>query len=90
MPRSNPVFARHPCDRTGGASPYHRVRPAVNHALITGAAPLDKNKNGTYKNIQKTTEVLMLSFLKDALAFITIAGFSVASLGWMDIASRLV
>lgn len=32
----------------------------------------------------------MLSFVKDALAFITIAGFSVASLSWMDIASRLV
>ena len=32
----------------------------------------------------------MLSFVKDALAFITIAGFSFASLGWMDIAARLV
>jgi len=51
---------------------------------------LDKNKNGTYKNIHETTEVPMLSFLKDALAFITIAGFSVASLSWMDIAARLV
>jgi hypothetical protein len=32
----------------------------------------------------------MLTFLKDAAAFITIAGFSVASLSWMDIAARLV
>jgi len=32
----------------------------------------------------------MLTFLKDMLAFVTIAGFSVASLTWVDIASRLV
>ncbi len=32
----------------------------------------------------------MLSFLKDMLAFATICGFSLASLTWMDIASRLV
>jgi hypothetical protein len=32
----------------------------------------------------------MLSFLKDGLAFITIAGFSAVSLGWMDIAARLM
>jgi hypothetical protein len=62
----------------------------VNHIFIAAPFRLDKNKIETYKNIPKTTEVLMLSFLKDALAFITIAGFSVASLGWMDIASRLV
>jgi hypothetical protein len=62
----------------------------VNHIFIAARFRLDKNKIETYKNIPKTTEVLMLSFLKDALAFITIAGFSVASLGWMDIASRLV
>ena len=58
--------------------------------LIAAPVRLDKNKNGTYKNIHETTEVPMLSFLKDALAFITIAGFSAASLSWMDIASRLV
>jgi hypothetical protein len=58
--------------------------------LIAAPMRLDKNKNGTYKNVPETTEVLMLTFLKDALAFITIAGFSVASLGCMDIASRLV
>lgn len=32
----------------------------------------------------------MLTFFKDLLAFATIAGFSVASLTWMDIATRLV
>jgi hypothetical protein len=32
----------------------------------------------------------MLTFLKDALAFATIAGFSVGALTWMDIAARLV
>jgi hypothetical protein len=58
--------------------------------LLTATAALDKNKIETYKNVPETTEVSMLSFLKDALAFITIAGFSVASLSWMDIASRLV
>jgi hypothetical protein len=62
----------------------------VNHMLVAPPMRLDKNKNGTYKNIHETKEVLMLTFLKDALAFITIAGFSVASLSWMDIAARLV
>ena len=32
----------------------------------------------------------MLSFVKDLLAFVTICGFSVASLTWMDIDARLV
>lgn len=32
----------------------------------------------------------MFAFVKDLLAFIALAGFSVASLTWMDIASRLV
>lgn len=58
--------------------------------LIAGPIRLDKNKMETYKNVSETTEVPMLSFLKDAAAFISIAGFSVASLGWMDIAARLV
>jgi hypothetical protein len=69
---------------------YNRIRLAVNHVLIADTSPVDKNKKETYKNVPETTEVSMLSFLKDALAFITIAGFSVASLSWMDIAARLV
>jgi hypothetical protein len=32
----------------------------------------------------------MLAFVKDLLALVTVAGFSLASLGWLDIASRLV
>lgn len=32
----------------------------------------------------------MLSFVKDLLAFVALAGFSVASLTWMDLAARLV
>ena len=32
----------------------------------------------------------MLSFLKDLLAFLALGGFSIASLAWIDIASRLV
>jgi hypothetical protein len=58
--------------------------------VIAPPIGLDKNETKTYKNIPETTEVQMLSFLKDAAAFITIAGFSVASLSWMDIAARLV
>jgi hypothetical protein len=76
MPRS------HAARRPGGAR--------VNHIVIATPFRLDKNKRETYKNIQATMEVSMLTFLKDALAFITIAGFSVASLSWMDIAARLV
>jgi hypothetical protein len=32
----------------------------------------------------------MIAFAKDLLAFVALAGFSVAALTWMDIASRLV
>ena len=32
----------------------------------------------------------MLTFIKDLLALTVICGFSVASLTWMDIASRLM
>ena len=32
----------------------------------------------------------MLTFVKDLLAFVTICGFSVASLTWMDMVARLV
>ena len=32
----------------------------------------------------------MLTFFKDLLAFLVLGGFSVASLTWVDIASRLV
>jgi hypothetical protein len=66
------------------------ILTGVNHILIAALIRLDKNKIETYKNVSETTEVNMLSFLKDALAFATIAGFSLASLTWMDIAARLV
>jgi hypothetical protein len=32
----------------------------------------------------------MLAFVKDLLAMLALCGFSVASLAWMDFASRLV
>lgn len=62
----------------------------VNHGFMARRPPLDKNKLRTYKNGTETLEVPMLSFVKDLLAFVTICGFSVASLTWMDIAARLV
>ena len=51
---------------------------------------LDGNKNGTYKNEQQTTEADMLSFVKDAMAMVTLVGFTGGVLAWMDMASRLV
>ena len=51
---------------------------------------LDQNKRRTYKNIIATTEVDMLNFLKDAMALVTIIGFTGALMAWMDMASRLV
>lgn len=51
---------------------------------------LDKNELRTYKNETKTTEVSMLSFVKDLLAFLVLGGFSVGALSWMDVAARLV
>ncbi len=51
---------------------------------------LDKNRIRTYENGAETQAIYMLAFLKDMLAFVTICGFSVASLTWMDIAARLV
>jgi hypothetical protein len=35
-------------------------------------------------------EVEMLSFVKDAMAMITLVGFTGALLVWMDVGSRLV
>jgi hypothetical protein len=51
---------------------------------------LDRNKTRTYKNGTKPQEVPMIAFIKDLLAFLALGGFSLASLTWMDIASRLV
>jgi hypothetical protein len=51
---------------------------------------LDQNKVRTYKNKTATTEVEMLTFLKDAMAMVALCGFTGATLAWMDMASRLV
>ena len=51
---------------------------------------LDENKDRTYKNKTQTAEGAMLVFLKDAIALVSIIGFTGASLTWMDMASRLV
>jgi len=51
---------------------------------------LDQNELRTYKNKTATTEFRMLSFLKDALAMVTLCGFTGMTLLWMDMASRLV
>jgi hypothetical protein len=51
---------------------------------------LDVNKKKTYKNKIATTEVSMLTLLKDMMALVALAGFSAATLTWMDMASRLV
>jgi hypothetical protein len=51
---------------------------------------LDKNKRGTYKNIQLTRRFKMAMFLKDLMAFVALGAFGVATLTWMDMLSRLV
>jgi len=51
---------------------------------------LDQNELRTYKNKTATTEVKMLTFLKDAMAMVALCGFTGATLAWMDMASRLV
>ena len=51
---------------------------------------LDENKSRTYKNTTATTEVEMLSFVKDMMAMIALIGFTGATVTWMDMASRLV
>ncbi len=51
---------------------------------------LDENKCRTYKNTTATTEVEMLSFVKDMLALVALIGFTGAAMTWMDMASRLV
>ena len=51
---------------------------------------LDQNIVRTYKNKTATTEVQMLTFLKDAMAMVALCGFTGATLAWMDMASRLV
>jgi len=67
-----------------------RSRLGVNHEYAGMRSLLDKNRIRTYENGAETQEIYMLAFLKDMLAFVTICGFSVASLTWMDIAARLV
>jgi hypothetical protein len=51
---------------------------------------LDENKYRTYKNERATTEVEMLSFVKDMMALVALVGFTGAAMAWMDMASRLV
>lgn len=51
---------------------------------------LDENELRTYKNKRETTEVHMLSFVKDLMAFLVLGGFSVGALTWVDIGSQLV
>lgn len=51
---------------------------------------VDMNKQGTYKNIIATREMQMLTFIKDFAAFVTLGAFTIGSLTWMDVISRLV
>jgi hypothetical protein len=51
---------------------------------------LDKNKQGTYKNVQQTRRLQMAMFLKDLMAFVALGAFGAAALTWMDVLSRLV
>jgi hypothetical protein len=51
---------------------------------------LDKNKQRTYKNIIATREMQMLTFIKDFAAFVTLGAFTIGSLTWMDVITRLV
>jgi hypothetical protein len=51
---------------------------------------MDKNKERTYKNVSETQETAMLTFFKDFAAFVTLGAFTVGSLTWMDVLTRLV
>jgi len=51
---------------------------------------VDKNKRRTYKNIIATREMQMLTFIKDFAAFVTLGAFTIGSLTWMDVITRLV
>ena len=74
----------------------HLATPPNEFLTKCGQSPLiaefsiDRNKERTYKNISKTQETKMLTFLKDFAAFITLGAFTVASLTWMDVLTRLV
>src|SRR5690606_21464183 len=90
------------CD-TGKPPHGWQVPPAPTHKdfpndLITRATQsplfplsrLDRNKRRTYKNIVATREMQMLVFLKDLAAFVTLGAFTLGSLTWMDVLTRLV
>lgn len=63
----------------------------VNCPVIPAIHPLHKNKEETYKNKTETTEeAVMLGFIKDLAAFITLGAFTIGSLTWMDVVTRLV
>lgn len=51
---------------------------------------VDENKQRTYKNVIATREMQMLTFIKDFAAFVTLGAFTVGSLTWMDVLTRLV
>ena len=65
-------------------------KDSINRAVMVTSMWLDGNKMRTYKNGTATKGIPMLTFVKDLLAFVTICGFSVASLTWMDMVARLV
>lgn len=62
----------------------------VRQSPLNPFCTLDKNKYRTYKNVTETQETDMLTFLKDFAAFITLGAFTIGSLTWMDVLTRLV
>ena len=73
----------------GGKSPAPTQMAAVNLRFTVTAMLLDENKSRTYKNEIATMEIAMLNFVKDMMAFVALAGFTGATITWMDMASRL-
>lgn len=52
---------------------------------------VDRNKKRTYKKqYSNTGETQMLTFIKDFAAFVTLGAFTIGSLTWMDVLTRLV
>jgi hypothetical protein len=73
----------------GRASGEHTAL-AINVRFTVTPMSLDGNRERTYKNKQRTPELQMRVFLKDAMALVAIVGFTGATLAWVDMASRLV
>jgi len=86
---SRPCHGKHHPGNRSGTFPNQLLTKCRQSPLFP-LHTLDKNKHETYKNIIATREMQMLTFIKDFAAFVTLGAFTIGSLTWMDVITKLV